>query len=727
MKKRLLCVLLSATLLLDVGGVSVSASSAGMGIVGTAAPIMRTAGEEQSSGNGNYAYYETPTHIVWANESFEAGKTYQVMIGETLLGEFGAEAAGLLRVPAPSSGTVQLTAKEKDSESDPVTVQLDAGIVGNKGVLREYPNGMVKVEDLQGESLPIINGKLVFVYSDESENKLAAVKDIQNQDFVDISDIPQIHHVAVVDYQNSALGKIYGTKRNITEEKVSLGVPTVKTVANGECKFSITWNTVAEASKYIVHRTDASGNPTGEKTEITGNTFTKTGIAGNTKYYYKVQAVANGRSGAVYSDIKKSAVITANPTMITPAQVKSLKASAGDTQITLSWAKTANATKYLVQRSVAGSGVWTTVGTTTGTSYKCSNLVNGKKYTFAVRAQRTVNGYTVSGAVAYVSAAPVLVKPTVPTGLTVTETASGNKLTWKSSGKVTGFIIYLYDFDKNQYKRLAVVNNATSYIHKGAKSTDRYKYAVRAYRSDNGKYYESGYTEKLVFGKKLISSTDSTVHALYYRAYLKKKIGMFKTQWETSSKNYIRVMKKGTKVTVIVLHPTKPKIRLDDGTIGYTYRGALRLTSEQYTSKAYTRQQAECFVNRNGYSSSTNHLIWVATYPQRVYVFKGSRGNWTLVRSAQCATGKITTPDYPGFKYIKRKQRIHTYGKRFYQYISGLEDGNYFHTRPAYRKSGRYVDSRLGRPLSNGCIRLPDPDASYIYYNCGKGTRVVIY
>lgn len=726
MKKRLLCVLLSAALLLDVGGIPVSASSAGMGIVGTAAPIVRTAGEEQSSGIGSYAYYETPTQIVWADESFEAGKTYQVMIGDALR-DIPAEASGVLQVTVPGSGTVQLTAKEKDnSESVPVTVLLDAGIVGSKGVLREYPNGKMQVEDLNEDSVADIAGKLVLVYSGESENT-PIVKDTQGQNSIDISDIAQIDHVAVVDYQNSAAGKIYGSKRQIGKAEVKLGIPTEKTVANGECKFSITWNTVPYASKYIVHRTDASGNPTGEKTEITGNTFTKTGVAGNTKYYYKVQAVANGRSGAVYSDIKKSAVITAAPTMITPAQVKSLKASAGDTQITLSWAKTANATKYLVQRSVAGSGVWTTVGSTTGTSYKCSNLVNGKKYTFAVRAQRTVNGYTVSGAVAYVSAAPVLIKPTVPTGLTVTETASGNKLTWKSSGRVTGFIIYLYDFDKNQYKRLAVVNNATSYIHKGAKSTDRYKYAVRAYRNDNGKYYESGYTEKLVFGKKLISSTDSTVHALYYRAYLKKKIGMFKTQWETSSKNYIRVMKKGTKVTVIVLHPTKPKIRLDDGTIGYTYRGALRLTSEQYTSKAYTRQQAECFVNRNGYSSSTNHLIWVATYPQRVYVFKGSKGKWTMVRSAQCATGKITTPDYPGFKYIKRKQRIHTYGKRFYQYISGLEDGNYFHTRPAYRKSGRYVDSRLGRPLSNGCIRLPDPDASYIYYNCAKGTRVVIY
>ena len=160
---------------------------------------------------------------------------------------------------------------------------------------------------------------------------------------------------------------------------------------------------------------------------------------------------------------------------------------------------------------------------------------------------------------------------------------------------------------------------------------------------------------------------------MYYTAYTKKKVGMFKTQWETSSSKYIRVLKKGTKITVIRNHPQKPKIRLADGTEGFTYRGAIRLSKEHFTSQDYTKQQIECFVNQKGYASSTQYLIWVATYPQRIYVFSGSKGNWKLIRSGKCATGAITTPDYPGEQKITKKVRWHRYGSVSYTHLRAHE------------------------------------------------------
>ena len=726
MKKRILCALLSALMVMNAGIAPVSAAPAEVSAAEnpsaeteslTVLEAVSQAAEE------NFAWYDEAQHqIVWNNSAFEAGKTYKVSIGEAVSADVIASAGGVLKVSASVDGVCTLTAADEE-ETKGYSVRLDTSIAGTHGTVKEYPNGKVQVEDLQESQ---IEGKMVLVYSDASENVLSLIVDSKGTAVVDVSSVNTIHHVDVIDYRKTADGGYsFGCRRQLAYQKVSLGVPTLKSVSNGECKFSITWNAVPYASEYYIYKTDANGNPTGGQTVRTGTTYECSGVRGNTKYYYVIAAVATGRSGKVIGS--SSEVMMASPTMKELKKVTSLQAQTGDTQVTLSWGKVENATKYLVQQSVAGSDEWKTVADTKNTTFVCGNLINGKSYSFRVYAARVANGYTLNGGSAVVNASPKLVKPVTPSSFAVTETSSGNKLSWKSSGKVSGFIVYLYNYDKDKYERLAVVKNATSYIHKEAKSTERYKYAVRAYRNDNGNYYESPYVSKIIFGKKLVDSTKATVHPMYYTAYTKKKVGMFKTQWETSSSKYIRVLKKGTKITVIRNHPQKPKIRLADGTEGFTYRGAIRLSKEHYTSQDYTKQQIECFVNQKGYASSTKYLIWVATYPQRIYVFSGSKGNWKLIRSGKCATGAITTPDYPGEQKITKKVRWHRYGSRFYQLISYMADGNKIHTRPAYKKSGKYVDARLGRPLSHGCIRTTDSDASFIYNNCKKNTKVVIY
>ena len=103
----------------------------------------------------------------------------------------------------------------------------------------------------------------------------------------------------------------------------------------------------------------------------------------------------------------------------------------------------------------------------------------------------------------------------------------------------------------------------------GTKKGERYKYAVRPYRMENGVYYGADMTEKLIYGDSVVDETLSAVHPMFYTAYTKKKVGVFRKKSQTSSKDYIRVLKKGTKVTVIMNDPYKPKIKLDDGTVGY--------------------------------------------------------------------------------------------------------------------------------------------------------------
>ena len=91
-----------------------------------------------------------------------------------------------------------------------------------------------------------------------------------------------------------------------------------------------------------------------------------------------------------------------------------------------------------------------------------------------------------------------------------------------------------------------------------------------------------------------------------------------------------------------------------------------------------------------------------------------------------CATGAILTPTPPGVRSLYKKQRIHRYTNSHYDYWLKFQLENAFHTRVRYN-SGSFVDSRLGRPLSHGCVRMKDNDAIYIYKNMPLDTTVVIY
>lgn len=423
------------------------------------------------------------------------------------------------------------------------------------------------------------------------------------------------------------------------------------------------------------------------------------------------------------------------PVVEVPGTVDWLNVESLDGMVNLSWGAAVNATEYdIYYYSWSNKANLIYAGSTALTTYTVADLPNGEGYTFHIVPKNTSAGYPVYSSVdpasSWKSSARLkFVKPSAVSSFSVTQTDAGNQLNWTyNGGRLTGYILYYYDYNAGTYRRLATVDaNTTSYVQTGTKKDDRYKYAVRPYRMEKGVYYGADMTEKIIYGDSIIDETLNAVHPMFYTAYTKKRVGVFRKKNQTSSKDYIRVLKKGTKVTVIMNDPYKPKIKLEDGTVGYTWRGAIRLAVEHYTTKDYTDEQKEIFVNSKGYSSKTKYFVWIATYTQKIYVFKGSRGKWKLIRTCKAATGAIDTPDYPGEEKIVGKKRRHVYGKRFYQYLSIMSDGNTIHTRPSWRSNGKPVDARLGRPLSHGCVRVSDPDGAFIYNTCGKNTKVLIY
>ncbi|MCQ4635217.1 fibronectin type III domain-containing protein [Anaerovorax odorimutans] len=182
---------------------------------------------------------------------------------------------------------------------------------------------------------------------------------------------------------------------------VSVAAPTgLKAAAKSYNSLNVSWNRVSNATGYEVYRATQNGSYK-KLRSLTGSSFSDTGLATGTKYYYKVRAynVSNGKT--VYSGLTGAAAGT--PKLATPT----VKVKAGKKKATVKWSKVAGKTKYQVYRATKKSGKYKKVATTKKTSYTNKKLKSKKKYYYKVRAYRKVSGRTVYGSYSKVKSVKV--------------------------------------------------------------------------------------------------------------------------------------------------------------------------------------------------------------------------------------------------------------------------------------------------------------------------------
>ena len=94
---------------------------------------------------------------------------------------------------------------------------------------------------------------------------------------------------------------------------------------------------------------------------------------------------------------------------------------------------------------------------------------------------------------------------------------------------------------------------------------------------------------------------------------------------------------------------TAIQIQLEDGTSGWVSGKDVEISQDDCTTdEDYSDETKVDFVNSMGYDSTTEYLVWVNLYTQRVNVFQGYQGNWELIQSFECATGKNASPTSTG-------------------------------------------------------------------------------
>lgn len=227
---------------------------------------------------------------------------------------------------------------------------------------------------------------------------------------------------------------LLATGASVAQAAPRPSAPTNVSARSTNAQVTVTWTAVSGATSYRVYRDNVLvASPT-------STSHTSSGLTNGTRYTFFVTAVNKAGASAA------SATTSATP-VATPA---GLSAKAGDSQVTLTWATAAGASRYELLRN---GSVIASVSTLT---YTNTGLANGTSYSFTVRGVNDTGASAVSWAVTAVPAAaspsattsttspsattsPKATVPAAPTGLTATPGDRQVALAWTPSSGATSY------------------------------------------------------------------------------------------------------------------------------------------------------------------------------------------------------------------------------------------------------------------------------------------------
>ncbi len=246
-------------------------------------------------------------------------------------------------------------------------------------------------------------------------------------------------------------------------------------------KIQISWKSVDNADGYKVFRKKNTDKEwTAIKTGVKGTSYTDTTAKCGQKYYYTVRAY-KGKTNFLGAFDKKGLSATAVPKS---PRLKSTECIDFST-IKICWDKVEGASGYYILRKT-GTENYEKIGQTTGGKTEFSDLspICGTKYTYTVKAYRTVDGKNICGV--YPTGISGTAYTTAPQSKGYTST-SADKLTlrWDKVKGASGYILYRKTPTDKTYKQLALINGNgnTSYTDEKLKTCTEYSYKLRSYRT----------------------------------------------------------------------------------------------------------------------------------------------------------------------------------------------------------------------------------------------------
>jgi hypothetical protein len=150
----------------------------------------------------------------------------------------------------------------------------------------------------------------------------------------------------------------------------------------GNTQVVLAWTPSTGATLYYVKRSGTAGGPYTQIATPSATSYTDTGLANGTKYYYVVSAYNSAGQSANSAEV--NATPTAPPTP--PPAPANLGAVAGNAQVSLTWTASAGATSYHVKRSTTSGSGYAQIAAPTAPNYLDTGLTNSTAYFYVVTA-----------------------------------------------------------------------------------------------------------------------------------------------------------------------------------------------------------------------------------------------------------------------------------------------------------------------------------------------------
>ena len=146
------------------------------------------------------------------------------------------------------------------------------------------------------------------------------------------------------------------------------------------------------------------------------------------------------------------------------------------------------------------------------------------------------------------------------------------------------------------------------------------------------------------------------------------------------------------------------------------YTGELRFASNE---------MYDAWLMAQNMGSQTEYLMMINNSACRLFIFQGSKGNWTPLFDWACSPGKDSTPTVRGNYKVAARGLHFGEDKGYTCYYWTQFYGDYlFHSILYYPGSMNPMEPWLGQRLSHGCVRLSIENARWIYDRIPRGTKV---
>ena len=301
----------------------------------------------------------------------------------------------------------------------------------------------------------------------------------------------QTYYYKVRPYKVVSGISVFGMKSNAAGIRMLGAVNLTALERTASKRVDLYWEPVANASSYMIFRSDSKDGTYAFLKGTTDTTAYNTALTLGATYYYKVAAVIS--DGTVTNIGPQSSALGITLYDIGSTSVTSVKQTKSAT-VELEWKAVSNVEGYELSMASEGNTVFSKVKNSVSTKTSTTlNLTDNRTFRYRVRAYITVDGKKEYGPYSQPVSITLMSAPALNA---LYQTASNSvQMTWTEASSVDGYEVYRKEAN-GSFAKIKTVTEL-SVDNKALTIGTKYTYKIRAYRTLDGITSYSGYSNEM--------------------------------------------------------------------------------------------------------------------------------------------------------------------------------------------------------------------------------------